>query len=83
MCRRGVTQHERVRIVQNMTTPTGSNSQPLLISYQEAAHLLGVSDRTVWTMCHVRGELPFVRFGNLCRIPRAAIDEFIASQSCV
>lgn len=50
----------------------------MLLTYLEAAKLLGVSDRTVWAMVN-RGELPAVRFaGRTVRIDRRDLEAFIA-----
>lgn len=49
----------------------------ILLTYRQAAELLGVSDRTVWAMVN-RGELPAVRFsGRIVRIDRRDLDAFI------
>ena len=47
-----------------------------LLTYREAAALLGVTDRTVWTLVD-RGELPAVRFGHSVRIDPADLRAFI------
>ena len=47
-----------------------------LLTYREAAALLGVTDRTVWTLVH-RGNLPAVRFGHSVRIDPADLRAFI------
>ena len=48
-----------------------------LLTYKQAAEMLGVTDRTVWTLVD-EGELPAVRFGRSVRIDpidlRAYID---------
>lgn len=48
--------------------------QPLL-TYREAAKILGVSDRTIWSLVD-RGELTAVRFGSV-RIDPADLRAFI------
>ncbi len=53
----------------------GPNREPL--TYRDAARELGVSERTVFT--HVKNKtLRSFKIGNAVRIPRDAIDEFIA-----
>jgi len=51
---------------------------PLLLSYQDAADLLTVSDRYVWQLV-ADGLLPCVRMGRAVRIHRADLDRFIES----
>ena len=47
-----------------------------LLTYDEAAKMLGVSGRTVWTLGD-RGELPAVRFGKSVRIDPTDLRAFI------
>ncbi len=47
-----------------------------LLSYEQAAKLLGVTGRTVWTLVD-RGDLPAVRFGHSVRIDPADLRAFI------
>ncbi len=47
-----------------------------LLSYREAGKLLGVTERTVWTLVN-DGELPAVRFGRSVRIDPADLRAFI------
>lgn len=47
-----------------------------LLTYRQAAKVLGVTERTVWTLVH-DGELPVVRFGRSVRIDPADLREFI------
>lgn len=47
-----------------------------LLTYAEAGRVLGVSDRTVWTLV-ARGELPNVRFAGSVRIDPADLKDFI------
>ena len=49
---------------------------PKLMTYQDAAKVLQVSDRTVWSLVD-RGELPAVRFGRSVRIDRRDLEAFI------
>lgn len=49
-----------------------------LLTYREAAGVLGVTDRTVWTLVD-RGDLPAVRFGRSVRIDPADLRAFINS----
>ena len=50
-------------------------TEPLL-TYRDAARLLGVSDRTVWTLV-ATGALRAVRFRHAVRIDPADLQEFI------
>lgn len=47
-----------------------------LLTYDQAAKLLGVTARTVWTLVD-RGELPPVRFGRSVRIDPDDLRAFI------
>ena len=47
-----------------------------LLTYDQAAKMLGVTGRTVWTLVH-RGDLPAVRFGHSVRIDHADLRAFI------
>lgn len=47
-----------------------------LLSYREAGELLGVTERTVWTLVD-QGHLPNVRFGRSVRIAPADLRAFI------
>jgi len=56
-------------------TPTNPNPGPLLVDDREAARMLGVSSRTIWTM-RSDGRLPTVGIGRAKRIPVAALHAF-------
>lgn len=47
-----------------------------LLTYREAGKLLGVTDRTIWTLVD-QGELPAVRFGRSVRIDPADLRAYI------
>lgn len=47
-----------------------------LLTYRAAAKLLGVTERTLWSMVD-RGELPSVRFGRCVRIDPADLRAFV------
>jgi excisionase family DNA binding protein len=57
-----------------MTTSAGHD--PLLVSIDDAAQLLGVGRTTAYAML-AAGELPRIRIGRCVRIPRSAVDRFI------
>ena len=57
-----------------MNTPTPNLRK--LLSYQEAAEFLGVSDRTIWAMVN-RKQLAAVRFGRIVRIDPEDLKTFI------
>ena len=57
-----------------MNTPTPNLRK--LLSYQEAAEILGVSDRTIWTLVR-RKQLAAVRFGRMVRIDPEDLKTFI------
>jgi len=47
-----------------------------LLTYKQAGELLGVTERTVWTLV-ADGELPAVRFGRSVRIDPADLRAYI------
>lgn len=47
-----------------------------LLTYRQAAEMLGVTDRTVWTLVD-EGELPAVRFGRSVRIDPVDLRTYI------
>jgi len=47
-----------------------------LLTYREAGKLLGVTERTIWTLVD-QGSLPAVRFGRSVRIDPADLRRFI------
>ena len=48
----------------------------LLLTYRQAAEVLGVSERSIWTLVD-QGSLPAVRFGRSVRIDPADLRAFI------
>jgi len=56
----------------NTTTPIVEK----LLTYKQAGALLGVTERTVWTLVD-DGELPSVRFGRSVRIDPADLRAYI------
>jgi excisionase family DNA binding protein len=52
----------------------------LLLTAREAAAVLAVSERTLWTMTHPRGPVPVVRLRRAVRYPAAALRTWIAAQ---
>ena len=59
----------------NATTTPAPTVEPLL-TYRACAHLLGVTDRTVYSLVR-RGDLPAVRFGRSVRIDPADLRRFV------
>ena len=49
-----------------------------LLTYRQAAEILGVTDRTIWTLVD-QGKLPAVRFGRSVRIDPADLRGLINS----
>ena len=61
------------------SSPDAAAAGPILLTYLQAANLLGVSDRTVWALVK-NGQLKAVRFaGRTTRIDRRDLDAFIES----
>ena len=48
-----------------------------LMTVQEAAELLGLSERTVWENTAPRGDLPAVRIGRSVRYSKTDLTDFI------
>lgn len=58
------------------TTTTPTPIVERLLNYREAGKLLGVTERTIWTLVD-QGELPAVRFGRSVRIDPADLRNYI------
>jgi len=56
--------------------PVRSDDAPRLLTYRQAAAILGVVDRTIYNLVR-RGELPAVRFGGNVRIDPRDLEAFI------
>ena len=54
--------------------------EPLLLKAGEAAKLLGLGRSKVFAMLAV-GELPVIRIGRSVRVPRAALEDWIAERT--
>lgn len=61
----------------DQVTDVAAGSVERLLTYKQTGELLGVTERTVWTLVD-RGELPAVRFGRSVRIDPADLRTFIA-----
>ncbi len=63
-----------------ITTLAPQNSShdytPLAVSMRDAARLLSVSERSVWSLVH-SGKLPSIRIGRSVRIPMDALREYV------
>lgn len=53
---------------------------PILVGIDDAARLLGVSSRTVWTMTNA-GELPHLRIGRRVLYPLADLHRWVAERT--
>jgi len=60
-------------------TETGGTSEPLLVTPREAAVLLRLSDRTLWTLTRA-GEIPAIRIGRSVRYDPHDLAKWIASK---
>jgi excisionase family DNA binding protein len=56
--------------------------EPLAMRLQDAAELLGVSDRTLWTWTK-KGIVPHVRIGGTVIYPYHALKEWLREQSAM
>lgn len=52
----------------------------LLVPPREAAELLSVSERTLWTLTHI-GRIPALRFGRLVRYDVVALREWLRMEA--
>jgi excisionase family DNA binding protein len=65
-----------------MTVDETNDTEPLLLSAREAAELLNVSEKTLWSHTRPRGnQIPAIRFGKTVRYSRDALKTWIAHQS--
>ena len=55
-------------------------SDRMLLRVEEVARMLGIGRSTVFEMIG-RHELPVLRIGRLVRIPRHALDEWVAART--
>jgi len=64
-----------------MASHTLSNPRParLLVTAREAADLLAISTRTLWTLTNV-GDIPVVRIGRFVRYDVADLQAWIESR---
>ena len=53
---------------------------PLLLSPREAAKVLSVCEKTLWTITQ-RGEIPVMRIGRLVRYPLDGLKKWIEKES--
>lgn len=60
--------------------PVPRDDAPLLLRAEEAARLLGLGRSKVFEMM-ASGELPAVKIGRAVRLPRAALERWVAAQS--
>ena len=58
--------------------PPGTD--PVLLTYAQAAKLLAVSTRSVWALVNKRRALPAIRVGTAVRIDRRDVLAFIERQ---
>lgn len=65
----------------NRHAPDLNNAFPPLMTYRQAAQVLGVTDRTLRTLVR-EGRLPAVRFGRSVRIDPADLRWFIGGAKC-
>lgn len=64
----------------NPMAETQTVSSPALLDAHQAAKLLNVSERTLWSLTSPRGRLPVVRIGRLQRFRLADLQNFIQGQ---
>ena len=63
-----------------MNGDAAGDSEPMLMTYRQAARVLQVSDRTVWSLINEHRVLPAVRVGSSVRIDRDDLLAYIDRQ---
>ena len=63
-------------VIPHKSTPIESSPTPLAVSVKEAAHLLGVCQRTVWQAAK-RGDIQSRKIGSRVVFPLASINQFL------
>jgi excisionase family DNA binding protein len=53
---------------------------PLLLSPREAAQMLAISERKLWSLAHIERAIPFVKCGRLTRYAVADLQAWINAQ---
>jgi excisionase family DNA binding protein len=61
------------------STPAAEHCEPLLLSIDEAAHLLNIGKTTLYALIN-SGEIVSFRIAGARRIPRRTVDQFIAGK---
>lgn len=61
-------------------TPDRLRQAPLAVSRQDAAALLGISERLLWTMTNA-GKIPHVRIGSRVLYPVEALRQWLDEQA--
>lgn len=59
--------------------PTASLLKPLLLRPRDAARVLGIGERLLWSMTAPRGPIPCVRFGRCVLYPLTDLQALIDS----
>jgi excisionase family DNA binding protein len=71
---------ERPIETENHAAEGGPAMEPLLLKAGDVAKLLGLGRSKVFAMLAV-GELPVIRIGRSVRVPRAALEDWIAEHT--
>jgi excisionase family DNA binding protein len=66
--------------VESLFTKPSSGSEPLLVGADEAARLLNVCSRTLWTLTN-SGSLPHLRIGRRVLYPVDGLRRWIADRT--
>ena len=64
----------------SLNSPPG---EQLLIPARDAARMLSISDRTLWSITHPRGSLMPVRIGARCLYSPETLRKWISSQTAL
>ena len=63
-----------------MFAPAQSPLPPLLLTAREAADVLRLSEKSLWSLTSPRGPIPVVRLGRSVRYSVASLEAWIADQ---
>ena len=61
-------------------TPAATPAEKLLVDAREAARLLSISERTLWSITN-QGLIKVVRIGRSVRYPRSSLEDFVSAHS--
>ena len=60
-----------------MTSDSSAPADKLAVPAREAARMLSISERSLWSITRPRGDLPCIRFGRSVRYSFAALRQYL------